>query len=394
LALVMIGEEELKAGALTSGIILAAGLMVKVSVMAGFVPAAIVLLYLSIYGGKKGGARWKDATVSLSAFVIPIVIIQLIWWQYAGKFETPLSSLEFEFGLVVENGALLARLAEAAWNYVVSWKMPMTLLAVFGLAYGAARREFRPLAIGLALYCIFYGIGLFQLYAFRFGPYEVAELQSLQRYMRVPLRLIQIFGLTLFALLITTKLAGTNFDVRRYFTGKGFVALCAILVILVGGFQLFAIRYGLTDIRDRFSMSPERLEVVTELQNDRQKLEKIIIDLGLVNPLIALIAQGDDGYSARVVSFLSLPDSREKKQMLYRVGDGYSWGEQPKNIWMQKTTIPKLMEYLGGADIIWVHRPDEWIDPVLNLLSAGCNPRKNWRFIVKRKRGDGYSCKS
>ncbi len=373
LFLVGIGQERLRGASIVAGLILAAGLLIKVSVIAA-VPAAAIIVILLGFGREYADGGWKDSFVNLGFFLLPIVIVQFVWIQFAGKFESRLSSLELEFGLTTEHLVLLARILDAAWNYIVSWKMPMTLFAVAGVIYGIVSREFRPMAIGLTAYIAIYGFGLLQLYAFRFGPFEVAELQSLQRYIRVPLRLTHVFGLVILVLASANLLSGTKADLRRHLSVGSLLALFAAVVIFVGGFQIYAINYGITEVRDRFSMSQKRLNNINALQDDRRKLERIIADSGIATPTVALIAQGDDGFAARVVSFLALPNRRSNTGKIYKVIGGYSWGETRKNPWMRQITATRLAEILSVVDIIWVHQSDAWMDGVLGRLGLSCKP--------------------
>jgi hypothetical protein len=286
----------------------------------------------------------------------------------------------------------LARLGEAAWIYLSSWKMPVTLFAFIGLAAAAARSDFRPIVYGFALYFVIYGFGLFQLYAFRFGAFEVGELQSLQRYLRVPLRLGHLLGLTFLALLVASSLAGTRLDFRRYIPANSFIVFLAVAVTLAGGFQVYAIGYGLTDVRDRFSLSQKRLGVINNLQDDRRVLEQIIIERGMKKPLVAFIAQGDDGYSSRVASFLALRNKRGEGKKLYQLANGYSWGARRENAWMHKMSAPELLHKMREADIIWGHRQNPWLTAALKGMATGCKAGQAWRFLVKEAGGDRYLC--
>jgi hypothetical protein len=386
-----LGTEKLRGLSFTAGILLAAGMMVKISVIAAAPAAAAMVIYLSLAqnSGASDSGRCVNLALNLIHFLIPVALVQVVWTAYAGEFQSGLSTLSITFDYSEDHVALLARLGEAAWAYIGSWKMPLTMMSGIGLAYAAGKKEFRPIVIGLLVYFVFYSAGLFQLYAFRFGPVEVAELQSHQRYLRVPLRLMHILGVIFLLILAVT---GPRFEFKHYISERGFVSAAVLAVILVSGYQLFVIRQSLVDVRDRYSLSQERLGVITELQSDRKALDPILTKFGNSKPLIALIAQGDDGYSLRVVRFLALSNRKGEDRIKYRILNGFTWSEHPGDKKRKPITALKLTDILRTADIIWGHRRDAWIDGMLANFTVGCQKNVSWRFLVKQRANDKYIC--
>jgi hypothetical protein len=389
-----LGSERLRGLSFTVGVMLAAGLMVKISVLAAVPAAAVMVIYLSLAekSGASGNRRAMDSVLNIGLFLLPIALVQAAWVDHAAQFQTDLSKLDISLDYSADHIALLARLGDAAWAYIESWKMPLTLMSAVGLAYGASKQEFRPVVIGLLLYFIIYGAGLFQLYAFRFGPIEVAELQSHQRYLRVPLRLMHILGIAFLLILAMTDAMGSRFDFKQYFSARGFIGAAILAVVMIGGYQLYAVRQGLTDVRDRYSLSQERLGVITELRRDRQALKPILNEFGKSKPLIALIAQGGDGYSLRVARFLALSNGKGEERVKYRIFGIYSWSDHPDNTSRQPIAASKLIGILRTADIIWGHRRDAWFDNVFKIFTAGCAEDASWRFLVKQGAGNSYRC--
>ncbi|MBT8004735.1 MAG: hypothetical protein HN578_17640 [Rhodospirillales bacterium] len=386
-----LGAEKLRGLSFTAGVLLAAGMMVKVSVIAAVPAATVIVIYLSLAqsSGASSGGRYSNLALNLVLFSIPVALVQVVWAAYAGEFQSGLSTLSISFDYSEDHVALLARLGEAAWAYIGSWKMPLTLMSGIGLAYAAGEKEFRPIVIGLLVYFVFYSAGLFQLYAIRFGPVEVAELQSHQRYLRVPLRIMHILGVIFLLILVVT---GSIFEFKHYLSARGFVSVAVLAVILVGGYQLYVVRQSLMDVRDRYSLSQERLGVIKELQSDRKALEPFLTNFGNSKPLIALIAQGDDGYSLRVVRFLALSNRKGEDRIKYRVLNGFTWSEHSGDKKRQPITALKLTEILRAADIIWGHRRDAWIDGIFKNFTVGCQKNISWRFLVKQRANNKYIC--
>ena len=98
-------------------------------------------------------------------------------------------------------------------------------------------------------------------------------------------------------------------------------------------------------------------------------------------PVVALIAQGDDGFAVRVVRFLALANRRGEVRLVYKTLPGYSWGNGP---WMAKITSEQLIQKLRAADIVWGHHKDDWIEVALKPLASTCKEGVSWRFLVKK----------
>jgi len=389
-----LGLERMRGLSFTVGTMVAAGMMVKISVIAAVPAAAVMVIHLSLTkkSSVAGAHRILDSALNLGLFLLPVALTLVAWNVYAGQFQSDLSKISISFDYSSDHLALLARLGDAAWAYIGSWKMPLTLVSGIGLAYAAAKREFRPVVIGFMLYVIFYSAGLFQLYAFRFGPFEIAELQSHQRYLRVPLRTMHLLGPVFLFILAVTVVMKSKFDFKHHVSVRKFSGVAILAVFIVGGYQLYVVRQSLADVKERTSLSQERLAVIKNLQRDRQALEETLSGFEKSKPLIALIAQGDDGYSLRVVRYLALANNRGEARTKYRVLNAYSWSESANKKWRAPITASKLTEILQTADIIWGHRRDAWIDGILKNFTAGCRQGLRWRFLVKLGAENNYRC--
>ena len=132
-------------------------------------------------------------------------------------------------------------------------------------------------------------------------------------------------------------------------------------------------------------MSPDRVAVINSLQEEHTEVLALIKNLGSRPkgkfPVVALIAQGDDGFAVRVVRFLALANRRGEMPLVYKTLPDYSWGNGP---WSRKITSEQLVQRLRTADIVWGHRKDDWIEVALKPLASTCKEGVSWRFLVKK----------
>ena len=153
-------------------------------------------------------------------------------------------------------------------------------------------------------------------------------------------------------------------------------------------YQVVSIRGSLSDIKLRTNMSPDRVAVINSLQEEHTEVLVLINNLGSRPkgkfPVVALIAQGDDGFAVRVVRFLALANRRGEERSVYKILPGYSWGIKKENLWMGKITSEQLAQRLRAADIVWGHRKDDWIEVALKPLASACKEGVSWRFLVKK----------
>ena len=319
--------------------------------------------------------------------------------DYTAHSTPGFSSLSASFAFNETHFNLLTRLVGALWAYVSGWKTVLTLFAVFGFVFAFGNKFLRPIAFGIFLYFLIHLAGMFELYAFRFGPYEVAELQSHQRYLRVLLRFFHLVGGALFILHLTKFAINAMSRVKCKQLSRIILPISLLAAVLLGSAEVFYQYATLNEIRSRAKMDPKHLKMIQSLQQDYILLRRIMERENLNDqyklPLVVLIAQKDDGYSQRVVQFLSLESKRTAKRRLYHVPARYSWGSEAINLWMIKSTKAQAREELRRADIIWNHKSDKWILDSLHPLLASCEISRSWVFLVKSPEArTGYRCYS
>lgn len=372
------------------GLLLAAGFLIKLSMVTVIPAVLITVLYGDYTGHKKNNI--KRTTISMLSntllITIPSLIVIIIWSQLPETKTVGLNSLSFSLDFQKTHLDLLVRLIEGTYSYLSLWKAPVTTLAILGLICAVADTSLRTVILGLIIFYLAYAFGLFQLYAFRFAGYEATHLASLQRYLRLPISLMHFLGITFLIITLCRTFIRINFSIRGFFTKEYLAYPILSLLILFFSYQVMNIKDTFSEITNRSEMSSARVAIIKKLQKDQKNIIQLIDGLDNKNrrklPAIAFIHQGDDGYSYRVVSFLALKDTRRNGRLAYKLLPGYSWGDlNLTNIWMRKISPSKLVARLKKADLIWSLRRDAWINKALMPLTKDCSIGNSWTYLVK-----------
>ena len=408
---------------LSIGLLLALAVMIKISMIAAVISVLFPIVFL-LFGKSKGinlNKRIRSISIYLIILILPSLLIMAFWSQISISEQGQLSNLSFSYDFDTSTLDLLSRIVSRTCEYVILWKFPITIFAFIILVYCLLFSEFKLIIFGIIIFCLFYSFGILQLYAFRFGAYEVGELQSLERYLRLPLSLIHFLGITLFVILTVRKLSSQNiFRSKKSFK---VIVKFSILTSLIGifSYQLVAIDIALFEIQSRTNNStgvpntrlstnnfifearkeinalldrsglktlqePDtRLSTLNIILKEHKEITNLLEHLDVKTPNLALIHQGDSGYTDRIVSFLALKNKRNHNQrLLYKVSSGYSWGnENIQNIWMRKVDPIVLLNSLKDNEVIWGFKTDKWINDLLRPITSDCQDPFNWRYLVK-----------
>ena len=212
-------------------------------------------------------------------------------------------------------------------------------------------------------------------------------MQSHQRYLRVPLRLLHLAGSLILFLIIFRYMWPAAKGLKSDVLTPRWTKLLAVTCIIAGCTAVMHMNRDLIENASRNSMNPERVRVIADLRADHEHLLDILKDREKLGPdqppSLRLVAQGDDGYSHRVARYLSLGDKKDGNRRNYKISDEYSWGSVTENIWMHKITKKNLKSDLSKADIIWNHRTNDWIDGVISPLLVNCVDPAKWVFLIK-----------
>lgn len=395
------GGEDRNWCALGAGCALAAGYLVKVIVL-GAAPAALLVALTPAYRGTahwrpRTGDEWRSLFRTIACVLVPLAAIY-VSWPLLRPVAPPGGCLADPFAVRIGGSIdplghaanVAMALAKGIGNYLAVYKLPITVLAVAGLLGGLTHRRFVPVIAGILLYDAVYVGGLHSLYAFCYGEYQLSQLASLQRYIRIPLRLTHLFGLVMLAFLVI-EFAGRRRigAIRKSLHARWITALLVLAIVSGGVWQVRALDLSLrnTALRD---LEPRRTVLrIARVEKDIGALLKLIDKQGLKMPLIVQIAQNRAGFDLRIARYGALARHRGHERRFYRMHNDYSWGREKKNLWMKPTTVDRLIAQLKKADIVWPLFVDPWILTVISKLTdnESCRRVPTEYFLVRTPEG-------
>lgn len=368
LALVMLeGAARWVPASLQLGVLLAGGYLIKVSMLAFAGPAVLLWAWAGWRHASAEPRPWSDAGrarslyTGLAATIVPLGLVYLVW-RTVGSAQSCLADPLQMIVTAVESGETVDRALDLGYrlfswigDYLLTYKLPLTLLAVAGFATMTANSRQRPLVFAFALYLTAYFGALYVYHLFCFGSYYFEVLNSPDRFTRVPLRVLHAIGLFVLALGVIGASA-------RLSAGRlGHVAMAG-MVVLLGAWQIWQVERSLRSMATRFD-APGQAEIVLSVRREAEMIARVMAPGD--DREVLLLAQGSDGYHYVITWFFA--DDR------YRISPQASWGETPRNAWMIKATPEEFRLRARSAAMVWPLELDEWIVAVLK--PAMDNPR-------------------
>lgn len=290
----------------------------------------------------------------------------------------------------------LPKLGHEFPQYLLSWKFPMTVAGLLGLALclraGRKHVSERGLVAALTAYAAITWIGLLPLYMFVISPYE-PTLPSLPRYVGTPLRLIHLFGPLVLAvelLVLACRVPALRRLVPSRHGAAGLTAMAAGLAALLSATTARAIDamashpdFG----RDAFA---EVLAVHAVLPTIDQALR----NGDDARPGVVVIDQGGLGFAAVILHHLGIrapgPDAAADVHR-FRVAEHWSFGPQPVNMWMQPADGAALRAFVTRNPVVWLYHLDAWAQAELAPLLGAC-PAALEGQVLRRNGGGRYDC--
>jgi hypothetical protein len=281
---------------------------------------------------------------------------------------------------------IAGRLLQGIGAYLSAFKLPLTIVSVFGIVVGLSARRLAPLSVAILVYDVVYVSALHPLYAYCYGEVERASLSSLSRYMRLPLRLTHLYGTICLVLWLIHLVRRLRPDGIRTLATRRPVHILLILVCVAGGlFQVKRTSESLTNTEIRSREPAETVSLIRSITRDTAALRQLVRRGTMMMPKVLLIAQGSEGFELRVALFEAIPGVRAGRRYDYEMLHQYSWGPTPENIWMHRASASELAELFRRVDVIWPFRLNAWVEGVLrDLPGAGdCAGNFTGHFLIR-----------
>ena len=368
-------QEDMGSAALGAGLAVAGTYLIKTTAVAMLPPLIVVAAWMV----------WRHRRIKPAVLLLlPVALTWLAWRlmvpPVAGCAAGPWS-LFTGHGLEETPAHLAARFVPAVSAYLSTFKPAVSGLAAIGLGLGLRDRGMRLTVVAFLLYAVLYMAGLYFMYLMCMLGYEGQILASLQRYVRLPLRIAHLLGLSILVLqaipLVPTFLRGP----ARWGT--------PIVVAVLTLWQVHAISRSLDNVHDR------RLE--DEWRNDVRATHagaarlRDLLPPSETPPLVVIVAQGSQGGERIMARYGELSDLRGGPMRHWRTGINFSRGPTATNEWMRAGDETEALAELAAADVLWLVHLDDWATGLLRRLplESGCEPLSG-RILIRR---DGrYSC--
>jgi hypothetical protein len=358
---------------LQMGLLFAASYLLKVAVLA-FAPALLLAWVVAVLPNCRSLAMKRAAACGL---LLPPVIVYVTWRVLdPGGGECMSNPVAiFRQMLAGESGYgpaldLAWRLTQAVATYIGGYKPALTAGALAAMIVAVVRRPAAILLPGvLFVYLTGYFLALYLYHLFCFGDFYFNTLNSIDRFTRVPLRIIHLLG-PLMALTAILPMATQWMNQRRV------RATLAAALVALGGWQVRQVEKSLTVMSTR---QDEDGGSLVGLMNEARAAMAEIVALrdrypGL-DDRVLLIDQGSPGTMSNLAGYAFSGILRLERE--------YSWGETRGNPWMAAIALPAMRARLLSASIIWPHTVDPWmLSALTELVDDEACRRAPTRFLL------------
>ncbi len=366
------------------GLILAAGYLLKISMLAA-VPALGVILIAYMYYDPRPlttGIRYA------SLMFAPLILASFSWSRSMTGAEcnaSPISLLGLDGGLSIDRLSYIGHLyARSAADYLMSYKVPATFGALGCIATALWRPRWLWIVGAVAIFILGYSAALYLSY---FSCIEIVddELLSFQRYFLVNLRMLHVIGPIVLALTIFEIDRAHSWSrsiVTRNWARPAALTTLGVLFCL----QIWQAERSLVDLATRRYQETMNAVLVTRIKYESAALRVLIEKFGLEAPRISIIAQGGYGVEIDFGNYFGIKSKPDGgSNFLYTIVPPYSWGVRTTSFTTEIAEKEALVAWWRGFDIVWPIQLDEFTrSAIADIIDDDdCRRRPERYFLVK-----------
>jgi hypothetical protein len=361
------------------GIVVAAGYLFKVSILAA-APALALIVLAAVWRSLRedGASDWRDLIILravrlLAITFVPVACLVIIWHfaSTGDQLSASFGNVEHgDWGLLVSarGGALLTRMADALLTYGTAFKLPLTLVAIT-VALVALATRYAVVTLAFAVYFAATVAGLYVYYIYRTLGIETGYLESYQRFMMVPIRILHYIGLVLLVA-FAIRAAGRS----HAFLRPSAVPALALVAVIGMGWQVHALDRSLVDVAERPYQDQTNVRAVITFKTRIAQLIEEIGRRGLERPTVGVIdSQGYD-VAWSVASYYSLKTER---------------GGHYRYFVPERAGAPAAS---SAYDVLWPVSFNENEHKVLRTLIDACGYDVPPEHVFLFKAGASYDC--
>ncbi len=380
-----------------AGLILAGAYLLKTAALA-LAPAVGLLVLVVAWRDGARGVQFVRRVAVLAGWTIGPSLVAAAAWSLVGPgsgqgMPSLLDTLDSRhLGLAAgrDGHDLAARLAAVVATYAGHYKAPMTALALLAVSVAAARGRYAALLLWGAFFAVYvaavywYDLAVFDAHEFR-------TLDSVPRYIRVPIQVLHVLGFAAAAMEASVFLAdGRGRTLLDLAGGRAAVVATAAAAGALAGFQGYQVLRSVDDVSTRVyqNVDPRIAEARTAV-----RVLAGLAGRGLpARPRLVLISQGQDAEPLNYAAYYARGAFAGDPAGVGIRLDGVSWTDgAPKNFWQRRTTAAALRQNFLAADMIWPLTVDAWVTSVLAGVvdDKACAGTPTRYYLVRRPAGDG-----
>lgn len=365
--------------ALLTGVLLAAGFLIKAPMLAAVimaVPGLVILAWRPT--GTWRQRLWRLAAVAVLA-ALPLLVVEAAWQPYVKTQSCYASPLPLLRGLVAGDANtaqaldLLSRFFGAVWDYAKSYKPWLSLasLAMLGLAF--RRSGDLLVTVGLLAWVGAYFAALYLFHLYCFGDWYFQNLNSIDRFTRMPLRILHVLGP---AMLVLHLPAMSRPDRRRPAWG---------LALVLAGWQAWQATGSLNEVESRSGQGDGQLALVESLNEQTQDLVAQLALRPGSGPVLQIVQNGS-GYEWVLGHYALIGRKRGDPVEALTLKPAWDW---PATLGEQEIRAQWL-----AARALWPLRLDTRTRAILDPLvtDPACRARPEDYFLVPDPSGHGFDC--
>jgi hypothetical protein len=335
---------------------------------------------------------------NLLLIVLPGAVLVLIWkssLSLSTPTGSPTSVLQLDLiakAFSAQSLDITREFVGAVWNYSAAYKTPVSWVALAGLIAAAFNPRWGLIIAVLAVFTIVY-FGALNWYHVTVWT---AELKSIQRFSRIPIRIFHLIGLLLLALQTAEFVFGRQRGkLKQLIEGRLVFGLATGLVVGLAGWQFYQADRRITDLSTRKYQHVAAYH--TTIPIEAKGVVKLLKRFGRRKPKILVIEQGGNPDVLEVVYYHLISNHRGSGIPDVGFHARVSWtpaaGQPPGSA----AKPSRLIKELSGADLIWPVRLDNWMAAELRRLVpvSGCaEPLLANIFLVERRQPLSLTCHS
>ena len=309
------------------------------------------------------------------------ILLMVISWSILNPSTSGLSSPFMTLQLLVNGNFNYSnqeifnfsdRYFSAIWEYLSGYKIFISIVAAVGVVLILIKRREGALIVWVGWF-VLYVLALFWSHLTIFGDYYFQHLNSIQRFLRIPVQLFHTLGLLLLLEYSISILKNQNLiHAMQYLKNTATLVVGGFIILALGSWQIRQVHHSVADTTTRIYQNMD-----TRILEMKQANEFIKSIQGTKIPTIPnlVILSQPLGHASRAYAkyFARSVNAEGKVYSRFRVNIISSWPNDPQIDYRNLAKIAEFKSKLRSADVIWPIRVDTTLVSMLAELGVSTN---------------------